>query len=59
MLHLKSRFIWANQEKTEVKLVSEKEYQIYYERLNSFTNHGHSNLSISVLIFGPACLVII
>jgi hypothetical protein len=40
MSDLKHRFIWANEEKTEVKLVSEEEYQAYLEKLSSETISG-------------------
>jgi hypothetical protein len=40
---LRPRFIWANEEKTEVKTVSEEEYQAYCEKINSETNNGDSS----------------
>ena len=37
---LRPRIIWANKEKTEVKVVSEEEYQSYCEKLSSETING-------------------
>jgi hypothetical protein len=37
---LRHRIIWANKEKTEVKIVSEEEYQSYCEKLSSETING-------------------
>ena len=38
--YIRPRIIWANKEKTEVKIVSEEEYQSYCEKLSSETIKG-------------------